>query len=704
MTSRTFTLELLLSGTWTAVPLYSEGGGSLITRGMDPWGSWPRPTEVTTQIANPTLAYDPSRPASLLYGLAGRNTQSRFTSEGNIRVVVEATTWKPQATPEHVPGVKGMAWVDLTAHGLLDRLRTWQEPVRSPMYRTISARSTCIGHWPLEDDKDAVRATATIGQPAITRGIVFAEDDAPQGAKSSARLSDTSFLNGRFNSASTTAGWQIAFSLKLDALPTSSTYVDFFSWRCANGYSWYWSVNNNSYQQRVDDRDGNNLLTSIGVLFGADANPDQWVTFRLKASQVGSLVQLEPAWYSQNGTVWGTTLTFTGAVSVPQQWYQFGSSTVNGGHLSHVFAVTGLTDDLLSASAQLSFDGYNGETTYARYLRIMSEAGLARFVIGGNADAQKMGPQPVASVLEILGEIRDTDGGRIDDERFNVATTMTMRRQLYNQTPAVTLDYAAGQVAIPFNKIIDATPIKNSVTVKNRNGGEVTAELLSGLASVQPPPAGVGAIPYTQNVNVYDEDAQLGDLSTFWLAQLTQGAPRFEEVTIDLLKNPSLVSPVMVAREGNLVRVLNYQYDPIDLLIVGIKEQIGPGAIWTVTFQTEPGEFWRIGVWDDGVWRWDMRTMTIAAGGVTAGATAIPVQVTDPNDVLTTNAASFPMDLVIGQGDGTGEVIRVSSATAAGAGPTYAQTLTATRAINGVSRAWPAGFSVNVHDYRRWGL
>jgi hypothetical protein len=175
-------------------------------------------------------------------------------------------------------------------------------------------------------------------------------------------------------------------------------------------------------------------------------------------------------------------------------------------------------------------------------------------------------------------------------------------------------------------------------------------------------------------------------------------------VTVDLLANPGLKAAATAVREGDLLRVTGYFYDPIDLLVVGIQEKVGPGALAEITFQTEPYDLYRIGVYDGGVWRWDTRTMTLQGGGVSAVATALTTNVVDPNDVLTTAAGSLPLDMVIGQGDGTGEVVRVTAVTAAGAGPTYAQTLTVTRNINGLARAWPAGMRLNVHDYRRWGL
>lgn len=705
MTFQNSVLQLNLSGVWTSVPLLNEAGVKIV-RGHDPYGTWPRPTQIDCRINNDSLNYDPSRPASLIYGVAGRNSKVRMLGgSGGTRVWGEATEWIPDRTPEHVPGtLRGLAWVDLTAYGLLNRLQSWQDPIRSAMYTTISTRPTCIGHWSMEDDRDAQQADASVGAAALTRGIAFGEDDKPKGAKSAARVSATSFLNARFLPASTTAGWQIACTFKLAALPPSATYVGIFSWRCANGNQWYWEANNNSYQYRVTDHTGAALYTG-STLWGSGAEPNQWVTVRLKASQVGGNVQLEPAWYAQDGgAIYGITDTFAGSVSGLQQWFQFGSTGMDQALISHLFAVTGLTDNLLSATAVASFQGYDGELAGNRFFRIMAQYGLPAYMIGAATDTQPMGPQPVDSVLNILKECRDTDDARLDDERFDIGLTFTTRRALYNQTPVLTLSYPS-QVAIPFTKLINATPIKNQVTIKNRNGGETTWTETTGPASILPPPAGVGAVPYTQNVSINNEDLQLDPLGSHWLNKLTLSAPRFEEITVDLLANPGLDGIATAVREGSLIRVTGYDYDPLDFVVVGIKEQSGPGAVWTITFQCEPGEFWRIGVYDDGVWRWDARTMTVQGGGLAAGATAITTNVSDPNDVLTTNAGSFPLDMVIGQGDGTGEVVRVTAATAAGAAPTYAQTLTVTRNINSIGvRAWPANTAINVHDYRRWGL
>lgn len=695
MTFQSAQLQLFLNGAWTDVPLLLSEGLK-ITRGHEPYGTWPRPTKIECTINNDSLNYDPSLPTATVYGIAGRNTQVRTYSNSNQRVWAEASSWTPDRTPEHTSGAnRGLAWVDITAEGVLRRLGLWTDPLRSPMYRTISTRTTCIGHWPLEDDRDATRATATVSGAATVSGVTFGESESPAGAQQSVKVSPTSLIAGQFKSASSSAGWQVAFSMKLAALPPSGTYVGMVNWRTSNGYRWFWSVNNASYQFNVTDTDGNSLYSS-NVLFGAGAEPNKWVTFRAKASASGGTVTIEPAWYAQGGALYGFTGTFTGTVGALRDFRQVGDPATDGSHISHIFGVTGVSDSLLSAAAIAVFNGYAGEVAGGRFNRLCAEQGVAAFFIGDATQTVPMGPQQADTFMSLLTEIRATDDCRIDDERFTIGLTMTTRRGLYGQSPALTLTYPS-QVAIPFTKLIDDAAIRNEVTVKNRLGGETTVALLTGAASIQPPPAGVGEVKLTVDVNVAD-DRQMDNIGTWWLAKSTLTDPRFASVTVDLLANPGLASAAMSVREGSMIRVTGYNYDPIDLLVVGIVEKVGPGALWSIQFQTEPYEPYRIGTYDDGTWRWDARTSTLSAGA-TSAATSLTSTCTDPTDVWTTSAGSLPMDLTV-----SGEVVRVTAVTAAGAAPTYTQTLTVTRAINGVVKALPAGAEIHVHDYRRWGL
>jgi hypothetical protein len=702
VTTQGVVLELFLGGVWTAVPLYSAAG-SIVTRGMEAGGTWPSPSSIETEINNDSLNYDPSNPTSTIYGTVGRNTRARLKINGNTRLWAEASQWNPDRTIEHVSGAgKGRAWTKLTAEGVLRRLGLWEEPLRSPMYRTNSLRASQVGHWPLEDDKDSSRLANTgsvfPNRPGtIKGGAVLGESEAPDGAKTTAKASSTSQMAGRFGIGSGTAGWQVCLSFKMPNIPASATYGTLLQWHTNQGYRYTLDVNNTTFRVSVIDSFGTSLLSSAVLFSGSE--PDQWVTFRVKVTWAAGTVTVEPAWYRQGDEVeggWTTTFAATGPGTL-SHWAQNGDTIVDGTWFSHIFGTSGVADSLVGSTAQKIFNGYRGEPAGTRYLRVCSENGITRFSItsvSSAADTQPMGPQRADTLISILKEIVETDDCRIDDERFDIGLTMTTRRAMLGQTPALTLTYPA-QIKPPFKKIIGDKGSKNRVTVKNRDGGEETAELLAGSMSVLPPPAGIGEAKGSVDVNVADETAQLEPLADWHLAKGTLERPRYDAVSVDLLANPGLETAVNGVREGNMIRVTGYEAEPIDLLVVGIVSDVG-AVEHTVTFKTEPYEPYRTGRYDDGVARYDSRTSTVNAGQTTT-STSWATAATDANDVWSTT--SLPYDWIV-----AGERVTVTAITApAGTGP-YTQTATVVRSVNGVVKAQAIGNEIHIANARRWGL
>lgn len=693
MTVNDVELQAELSGVFTDVPLMATP--VKITRGHEPFGTWPRPSQIQCEIDNDTLNYDPSRPTSLLYGVAGRNTQVKIRPHGSTYLWAEASTWTPQRTPDHVAGQsRGRSSTVLVAEGLLRRIGLWSDPLRSPMYRTNSTRSTSIGHWSLEDDQDATALanSYTGGVRGQVKGApTLADSEAPQGAASSIKVTSSSLLAGTFASASTTAGWQVYFAFKLPATPGSATYGTLLRWTTSNGYTWLAEVNNTAYRYTVTDSDGSSLL-SYAVLHGG-RTPDQWLTMRIKSSVSGGTVTVEPAWYAQGDSseVGGTT-TFSGSVGALRTWAQDGNSVVTGGWFSHVGGVTGTSDSLVGSDAQQVFNGYSGEAAGTRFLRIMTEQGLTRYMIGTASDSMPMGPQKVGTLLDVLREIRETEDGRIDDERFDIALTMTTRRALYNQTAGLALTYPTHIYA--YEKEIGDLNTHNQVTAKNAAGGEATVTRESGPMSIEVPPDGVGLYPFSVNVSVDDEN-DLDDIAHWHLAKGTLELPLYRSITLNLTASPALLSSAVGLREGSYITVTGLEAETVHLLVVGIVREITPG-VETITFQCEPYDPYILGIWDNASFRWDSATSTLAAG-YTASQTSWSVQCTDPNDVWSTTAT--PYDWLVG-----GERVTVTAMGAAsGSGP-YTQTATVTRAVNGVSKAQTSGTAIHLADAKRWGL
>lgn len=694
MAAQDVDLQLFLGGAWTDVPLFDTR--VVIQRGLVPFGEWPRSSRFTCEIDNDTLDYDPARPASMLYGVAGRNTRARIRPHGSTRLFAEATEWTPEATIDHVSGARlGRSGTTLTAEGLLRRLGKWTDPLRSPMYRTISARSTSVGHWSLEDDSGAVSAANSLagGKPARIKGDVdLGDDESPLGASQSARVTAGAAISGDFVSASATAGWQISFAFRLPAMPGSGTYGTLMQWTTSNGYSWYFQVNSTTYRLLVVDAESATLLTSV-TGFG-DKLPTSWTTMRIKGSVSGGTVTVEPAWYEQGDTAEvGWTDTFSGSVGRLTAWTATGNAWNDGGWFSHVFGVTGTSDSLVGAAAQRVFNGYRGEVAGGRLIRLAGELGIMVYHIGDAARTPRMGPQRADTVLNLLREIRDTAASRIDDERLDIALTATWLNGLYNQAPQLSLTYP-GHLSPPFRGRLGDDGVANRVTVKNAGGGEATAERTSGPMSVEPPPDGVGEYRATVDVNVSDETT-LPDRANWELARGTLDRPLYDEVVVDVVANPALRTTCAGVREGHVITVDGYESETVWLLVVGIVETITSGT-HLFTFLVEPYDVYRVGEWDDAGWRWDSRTSTVSAD-VASSAGTLVITFADRADDWSTTAE--PYDIMVG-----GERMTVTSMGAvSGSGP-WTQTATVTRAVNGVSKAQTAGTPVHVADARRWAL
>ncbi len=692
MTSQDVDLEVFLGGVWTSVPLYAASGAA-ITRGLDPDGSWPRPTKVECEINNDDLDYDPSRPEAAIYGAAGRNTQTRISVDGTMRTWAEASSWRPEQTPDHDPGnQKGRAWTKLTAEGILRRIGMWTDPLRSPMYRTISTRSTSIGHWSLEDDRDSlVLANSSGGRAGSHRTITLGESESPLGAEQSAKMADGSQMTGRFTNASTTAGWQVSWAMKLATMPGASFAV-FFRWTTSTGHTYYWDVDDNEYRLNVRDATGTLVFTHQAAY--GDQTPTNWVTVVVRAEQSGADVEIQQVRYEQGETVGSTfTDTFTGSVGALRDWWQEGNSTTTGSWLSHVYGVTGVADSLFTSTALKIFNGYTGETAAARYARLTLELGIARYLHGTTSDTQPMGPQKADTFLNLLKEIVQTEDGLIYDEPGDIGLKMRTRRDMLDQTPALELTYP-GHVA-EYVKLIDDLNTRNVVTAKNRSGGEVTRSLTSGPMSTQAPPDGVGEYKATVDVNVEDDEDQLTNIADWHLAKGTLERPRYESVTVDLLANPGLITDVIGVLPGDVITIDDLEPDTIWLKVTGWVEKTGKSTR-TIEYAVEPYEPWQSGEYDRADTRYDARTSTVSTAETTT-STAWQVECTDPEDVWSTT--SEPYDWMV-----AGERVTVTTMNAAtGTGP-YVQTCTVTRSVNGVVKAQAVGNVVQLADPKRWAL
>lgn len=691
--SLALTCQLFVDGTWQVYAAYADDGWEVQIGPDVETGT--RPNRLAFTLANNNLAMDPSRVTSSLYGKIGRNTRARIQLGGVTLTQAEASSWQPDATVDHVAaGTRGKSWVALAGEGLLRRLGRWTDPVRSAIARQILSYPSVTGYWTLEDPSGAVQLSqevplANVG--VLSGSVTLGGDPGPGGSDSTAEIGADGVLKGSFLTPAGD-GYQITWAAKMVVTPGSASYNTIMAWTDTARRQWAWQVNNANHQISVSDFAGT-LIDSIAFSYGTTYQPTQWIRYRVKVTVSGSVVTYEPAIYIQDATTpAGVTRTFasTGAGRAAT-WAASGNSYTDGASYGHVMAVTDTTLDLIgSGDARNSFNGYLGETTSSRFYRLTGEEGLTRYVSGTGAFCVRMGRQKPGIFLDLLEECVRTEGGMLYDEPLDVALTFVTNRGLVNLTPALTLTKA--QVVAPLRKTIDDVGVVNDVTVKNAEGSTARVTLEVGSLSAAVPPAGVGRVKGTVDVNMSDV-SQLANRANWELRKGTLDRPRYLQVTVSLLANPGLTAAVNALRPGAWITLSGVEPDTITLRVVSFLRS-GGAVEDTVTLNCLPAELYNVAVFAAATSRWDSGSTTLAAAIATTGATAVSLTTATYQDRW--SSAGVPYDIMI-----MGERMTVTAMTvAAGTGP-WTQTATVTRAVNGVAKTHattaPDGSAVQVH-------
>lgn len=688
-------VQLFVDSVWTTFKGLSETGWK-VQIGPDV-ESGSRPSKIEYRFDNDTPGLDPYDPTSPLYGKISLNSRLRLRIGGSSVTWAEASDWQPDATEEWVSATRGLAWTDIVAEGLLRRIGRWTDPLESPMRRQITSYSLLNGYWPMEDPSTAANLTQLVppNLPGTFSGTVTLAGDAGAGGSDKTLTIGTGAILGGYFKTQNVNGYQIVMHGKLAAVPSTATNLPYWSWTDSAGRRWTWGVTNTTFNFDVVDSAGTSLVAS-SALHGIAAN--QWLRMRMKITVSGGTVTYEPAWYAQDAlSVVGITGTFASTVAgQPKSWSVVGNAWTNQAAFGHLFATSDTALDLVvSYDAIASFNGYLNETAGHRWLRLLSEQGFARYMDGASADTVPMGRQKPGVLLDLLEECVRTEGGIMFDEPLDIALTMRTRATLTNRTPALALTKST-HVVSPLRRRIDDVGVINSVTVNNADGSSASVEKASGPKSVLPPPAGVGRYKASVDVNVADVTS-LTDRASWEVNKGTIDRPRYDQVTVDLLKSPSLSGTVTALRPGDWLSIAGAEPDTLMFRIIS-WQRTGGAVKDTVVFNCLPADVYRVGLYDTAANLASSLTTTLNAGYTTT-ATTLVLTTADPLDVWST-AGGY--DLLI-----AGERIGVPAAgmgAPSGAGP-YLQTITgAVRSKNGVVKAQLAGASVSVWPALRYGL
>ncbi|MGW1405018.1 hypothetical protein [Streptomyces sp. NPDC002403] len=552
------------------------------------------------------------------------------------------------------------AWVPVQAAGILRRLNQGRRPLQSTLRRRIPSAPGLLAYWPMEDGDGSTQFYSPIEgvQPATATGLDLAADDSLPGSAALPTLGEVATLSARVP-ATQSQGWHVEMVYRLPTMPGLQTEI--LRVTVAGAQARTLHVYASTSGIRLEARDSDGEILGFVVYSESAALTDfvgVWNRLSIFVSDNGaSGSRLVCAWRDiADGKWWYVNTIYAGAMgsvtAVSGSWTSGGTQGMTIGHLS-VVAVpgTGTTpNSLIYNGADRAFAR---EPAVTRLVRLAAEEPqLLMASRDGDAvlSSEQMGPQGQAELMTLVSEVVETDGGILYERMDRLGLVYRDRATLYNQAPALTLDYAAGQVAPPLEPVDDDSELRNDVTVTRSGGSSGRAVVEEGPLSVLPPEQG-GAGVYEEAVTLsLGTDDQAQPIAA-WRAHLgTWDEARYPTVRVRLHRHPELIPAALGLVPGDLIRIVRPPHftgpGPLDLLVRQIQHQPLPRT-WDLTLSCTPAGPYRVGVVGDTVLgRADTEGSSLAAA-VSATGTVLSVSTTS-GPVWTPDPAEYPFDLTVG--------------------------------------------------------
>lgn len=607
-------VELLINATWTDITAfaYLRNPISVSPFGRANEASSMQAAQVTLTLNNRSGRFTPANSSGAYFPFVQLNTQIRISvndtsvngtaAYSGYRFWGEVSSW-PGAWDEGGRDV----YASITASGIWRRLSQSKKTLGSPYtrYNTINVRGawTLASYHPMEDGGGSVTLanlvtsqaamTVSSGTPTLSSVSAFPGSDAIPALNGAT-------LNGLISTTANPSNVLWRFCLFLPSGGDTG----------ASGVIARMTTSGTVARIEVSlAASGGGPMTITGFssggtqLFTGSSTLDVWgvpLMVQVGLAQSGgnvawSLRTMLPNAATANttvsGTVTGTVDDSTGVIfNVTAAKYKgtaVGQSVV-------IYGNPAITD------AAAALGGWEGEFAGARFLRLCAEQGIPAVLTGSATSGTTMGPQADDTLANTLEVIERTDGGLLFETRNQFGLGYRARSTLVNQSPAVTLDYAAQQLNAPLSPFTDDSLIRNDVTLTNYDGYAVRAYLNSGARSIQPPPNGVGT-GYEGTASVSSADhAQVNALAQQMLNSGVVSDPRYPTVTVNLARvtTASLFSSVPSVGIGDYLALANMPaYGGTATqkqLVWGWAETIGESA-WTLVFNTIPESPWESG-------------------------------------------------------------------------------------------------------------
>ncbi|MFB4424798.1 hypothetical protein C5F59_027430 [Streptomyces sp. QL37] len=553
-------------------------------------------------------------------------------------------------------------YVPVEASGILRRLGQGASPLQSTLRRRVPSDPNLIAYWPMEEGKTATRAYSPLAgvTPMAASGLDYEQVDTLAGSSPLPALDSTPgaglpMLTGVVP-ASSPGTFMVEFVYRHDS-PAATLWTYMRILTTGTVREWYLQMNATGGRIVGQDRDGTNVI-SRAFAWGAGQAPfNAWYRMRFYVAQNGSNYDYDLNWIQIGSTVVGISGSEPGTagrittVGSPPGGY---ASELNGLALGHI-AVFGSTSSTVFNFAD---HGYNGERAGDRIRRLRTEENLPLLIGGSLAETEPMGPQRPDTIMALLQEAADVDGGILYERRDSLSLVYRSRATLYNQPVTLSLNYQGSDgLVTPLEPVDDDQRVRNDILVTREGGGSGRSVASEGPLSTLAPPEGVGRYNEAITLNLFDDEQTTRHAE--WRLHLgTWDEARYPQVRVLLQSASGVIADAVSADIGDRMQITNPPVwlppDAIDLQVQGYTELLHQGR-WELDFNCTPYGPWEIGVFDDAErGRYDTGGSTLASSATSSATTLSVASTAGP---WVTDGRHYPFELVMG-----GEVVTAVSA------------------------------------------
>jgi hypothetical protein len=595
----------------------------------------------------------------------------------SVRFRGEVTEW-----PQRWDTTGTDVYVPITCSGILRRMTQGASPLNSVMRRAITFLSNQpVAYWPAEDGREATELASGVGCPsmAVSGSPSLASFDGFKCSSSIPTFNDSQW-SGIVPTYTHSGNAQVRFLMYVPSAGAADGQT--ICRILTRGSPSRWELDygtGGALALRVFTADGTNILDTGNVSF--DIN-NALLRVSLEIDQVGAdinwnIVTLEvgqSVGLTYSGTITGRTVgRITDVVMNPGG----GLTDTAVGHISvhsEITSIFDLSDEL---------NAYRLERAGQRIRRLCQEEGIPFRAVGDPDDTVLMGYQLPNKLVDLLREAADVDLGILYEPRDRMGIAYRIKTSLYNQEPALTLDYSAAELSEIEPEEDDQSTV-NDITVSRLNGSSARLVKETGIMSVED----IGRYDSSVTINL-NSDTRLADHAGWRLRLGTVDEARYPILGINLARDvyASDQAKTFAVQDldvgGRLVVTDPPSWlppDDITQLAQGFTEVLG-NFTHTVSVNCSPESPWRVAKYGEA--RYSSDGTTLFAG---VNSTATSLSVSTPSGPKWSHADG---DFAIRMG---GEVMTVTNVTGTGS----TQTFTVVRSVNGVVKSHAFGAEITL--------